>query len=141
MRIKTNVQQGFTLLELMIAVAIIGIIASIAVPNYIDYVKKGKASEATSNLADLRIKMEQCFQDNRNYTAAACAAFCAPTSSTSNFTYACSGVTPTTYTITATGAGSMTGFSFDVNEANDKNSTFDGNSGTGCWLTSKSGSC
>ena len=59
-------QKGFTLIELMIVVAIIGILASIAIPQYSDYVKRGKAAEATSNLATLRIKMEQCFQDNLN---------------------------------------------------------------------------
>ncbi|HAF00275.1 MAG TPA: pilus assembly protein PilE, partial [Methylophilaceae bacterium] len=78
MNVRKINQKGFTLLELMIVVAIVGILASIAIPAYQDYVKKGKAAEAPGALADLRVKMEQCFQDNRDYTA--CAAFCAPTS-------------------------------------------------------------
>ena len=136
-------QKGYTLMELMIVVAIIGILASIAIPSYQSYVKKGKAAEATSMLADLRIKMEQCFQDNRSY--ATCGAFCAPTSGAVNFTYACSAGGPgaLTYTINATGvaAKGMTGFAFGVNQDNAKTSTFDGTAGASCWLASKTGSC
>ena len=72
-----HLQKGFTLVELMIVVAIIGILASIVVPSYTDYVKRGKAAEATATLADLKNRMEQCFQDNRDYTHASCAALCA----------------------------------------------------------------
>ena len=135
-------QKGFTLIELMIVVAIMGILASVAIPAYLDYTKKGKAAEATSTLADLRIKMEQCFQDNRSY--AACGAFCAPTSGAVNFTYACSvGPDATTYTIAATGvaAQDMTGFAFSIDQDNNKTSTYDGTAGASCWLNSKSGSC
>lgn len=139
--VKVN-QKGFTLLELMIVVAIIGILASIAIPAYQDYLKNGRAAEATSTLANLRIQMEQCFQDNRSY--AACGAFCAPTSGAVNFTYACSaGPDATTYTIAATGVAGqdMTGFAFSIDQDNNKTSTFDGTVGASCWLSSKSGSC
>ncbi len=142
MNILKATQKGFTLIELMIVVAIIGILASIAIPSYQDYVKKGRAAEATSTLADLRIKMEQCFQDNRSY--AACAAFCAPTSGAVNFTYACAAAPDAlTYQINATGvaANDMGGFAFSINQDNDKTSTYDGTTGASCWLNSKSGSC
>ena len=137
-------QKGFTLIELMIVVAIIGILASIAIPQYSDYVKRGKAAEATSNLATLRIKMEQCFQDNRTYDIAACTAFC--TTTAGNFTYTCSPVsTATTYTIVATGVNTrgMPNFTFSVDQANNKTSMFDGTtpSPNTCWLTNKSGAC
>jgi type IV pilus assembly protein PilE len=137
------VQKGFTLVELMIVVAIIGILASIAIPSYADYVKRGKAAEATGTLADLRIKMEQCFQDNRAYDNAACNAFCATPAGAQYFTYSCTVQTATTYTIAAAGvaAEDMGSFAFNVDQNNAKSSTFDGTSGAGCWLTSKSGSC
>ncbi|WP_372858232.1 type IV pilin protein [Pseudoalteromonas sp.] len=62
-------QQGFTLIELMIAVAIVGIIAAIAVPNYSEYVKRASRAEAASALLDAANKQEQYFVDNRAYTA------------------------------------------------------------------------
>jgi type IV pilus assembly protein PilE len=137
------VQKGFTLIEVMIVVAIIGLIAAIAIPSYTDYVKQGKAAEATGNLADLRVKMEQCFQDNRDYTNAACVALCAPTNGNKYFTYTCAVQTATTYTLNAAGKSSedMGGFNFTVDQANAKTSTYDGATGGTCWLTNKNGSC
>lgn len=134
-------QKGFTLIELMIVVAIIGILAAIVVPSYADYVRRGKAAEATGTLADLRIKMEQCFQDNRAYDNAAC--LCAPTSGAKYFTYSCTVQTPTTYTLAAQGVAgeNMGSFAFDVDQDNNKTSTFDGTSGATCWLSGKNSSC
>ena len=60
-------QRGFTLIELMVTVAIIAVLAAIAVPNYRDYVTRGKLVEASAGLSDARVKMEQYFQDNRTY--------------------------------------------------------------------------
>ena len=61
-------KQGFTLIEVMITVAIIAILAAIAVPNYTDYVTRSKFTEAHGMLADLRVKMEQYYMDNRRYS-------------------------------------------------------------------------
>lgn len=128
-------QKGFTLIELMIVVAIIGILASIAIPSYTDYVKKGKAAEATTNLATGRVKMEQFFQDNRTYVGGPCPA------ASKYFTYGCVS-DATTYTITATNSTSdMSGFAFSIDQNNGKTSTYDGATGATCWLTSKSGTC
>ncbi|MGJ8619302.1 MAG: type IV pilin protein [Methylophilaceae bacterium] len=137
-------QNGFTLLELMIVVAVIGILASIAMPAYTNYIKKGKAAEATSNLADLRIKAEQFFQDNRTYAGMNCAP-----ADLKYFTYTCtaadgSGATGDAngYLITATGvaAEGMANFSYTVNQANVKTSQYDnGTAVTGCWATKKAG--
>lgn len=131
---RTN--QGFSLIELMVAVAIIGILASIAVPAYQDYIFKARANIATSALADMRIRMEQYFQDNRTYIGGPCAAP-AGTDAT-YFGFACSaGPTATTYTLTATGAGQMAGFNWSINQDNAKSSTLN----AGCWSTNKSGAC
>ena len=61
-------QQGFTLIELMITVAIVGIIAAIAVPNYSEYIKRASRAEAASALLDAANKQEQYFVDNRAYS-------------------------------------------------------------------------
>ena len=58
---------GFTLIEVMIVVAIIAILASVAMPAYTDYIRRGATQEAFTTLADLRIRLEQHYQDNRAY--------------------------------------------------------------------------
>jgi type IV pilus assembly protein PilE len=125
-------QRGFTLTELLIVVAIVGILAAVALPSYTDYLRRGKIAEATSSLSDLRVKLEQFYQDNRHYgsTAVACTV-AMPNPATLQvrfFTFTCNwgaGGTNQFYTITATGgiAGgdqSMAGFIFTINEQNVK---------------------
>ncbi len=133
-------QKGFTLVELMIVVVVIGILSAIAMPAYTGYVKRGKAAEATATLADMRIKMEQFFQDNRTYIGGACT----PTSTVKYFTYTCSaGPSATAYTLNAAGNASedMGSFNFTVDQSNVKTSTFDGTVGATCWLTKQGGTC
>lgn len=137
MRIRTNVQQGFTIIELMMVVAIIGVLASIAIPNYRDHVKRARVAEATSDLADMRIKMEQYYQDNRTYVGSNTGP-CA-TRTGRFFSISCGNIGLDTYLITATGTGDMSGFSYSVDQANAKNSSYDGVAGNGCWATSKNG--
>jgi type IV pilus assembly protein PilE len=137
------VQKGFTLIELMIVVAIIGILASIAIPAYNDYVTRGALSEASSGLADIRVRMEQYYQDNRTYVGADAAGMACAAVTGQNFDFSCSGLGATTYLVTATGKNRGAGFGLTVNEANQQRTTGAASgwsTGTGnCWITSKAG--
>ncbi|MDH2919239.1 MAG: type IV pilin protein [Sideroxydans sp.] len=134
-------QQGFTLLELLVTVAIIGILASIAVPAYSDYVLRAKLVDASNGLANWRVQMEQGYQDNRVYICPAAA----PVTSR-YFGFTCAVPTPQSYTLTAAGtAGQSTaGFTFTVNDANTRATTAVPTGWTAnatCWISKKGGAC
>ena len=141
--------QGFTLIEVMIVVAILGILAAIAIPQYNDYLTRSRIPEAISTLSDARVRLEQFFQDNRNYNGDGLAATttCGVAfTSTTYFTYACvSANSGQTYTVTATGRGSMLGFSYTITQANVRASSIAGGSvwpastQANCWISSRSG--
>jgi len=137
---------GFTLIELLITVAIIGILAAVALPAYGDYVRRGQLPEATSALADYRIKMEQYFQDNRNYGSGDCVAGGSTTPSwgtfqpngSKYFTYHCDLTQNGGYVITATGATGTraAGHTYTAGPNFIATTMFKGAAVTGksCWL-------
>jgi type IV pilus assembly protein PilE len=139
---------GFTLIELMIVVAIIAILGGIAYPNYTQYVLRGKITEATSSLSDLRLRAEKYFADNRTYqvvpASGTVAGFNTTVTGARYFSYACTAATATTFACTATGVGDLTGFAYTINQANTRASTISAagwNSSTSCWVLKKGESC
>jgi len=67
-KFRTSSEKGFTLIELMIVVAIIGILAAIAIPNFMNYQCKAKQSEAKVNLGNIRTAEEAYYAEYDNYT-------------------------------------------------------------------------
>lgn len=135
---------GFTLMEVMITVAIIGILSAIAIPSYTDYVTRGKLSEAHSSLSDMRVRLEQYYQDNRTYVGApACTA-----TTGKHFTYSCPAATLTATAFVAQAAGVAAqgtgGFTFTIDQANARATTAVPSgwaSNATCWVVKKGGVC
>ena len=136
---------GFTLIEVMVVVAIIGILAAIALPNYTDYVTRSRIPGATSELAARRVQMEQFFQDNRTYISAGttCGASAALPAAGA-FAYTCVAASATTFVVTATGSGGMAGFTFTVNQDNARTTVatpWGVTASVACWITKRGDSC
>jgi type IV pilus assembly protein PilE len=142
--------KGFTLIELMVTVAIVAILAAIAIPSYTDYVRQGKIPEATSALSARRVQAEQYFQDNRTYqnTGAFVNPACVVDTSGKSFDFACTAQAATTYTVQATGKNAMAGFIYTIDQNNNRTSPFSGapagwtsHAPDNCWVTKKGGVC
>jgi type IV pilus assembly protein PilE len=155
-------QAGFTLIEVLITMVVLAVLAAIAVPNYTDYLRRGKIPEATSGLQGMRTKMELYFQDNRSYpgacvtTAPGAGQIQVPT--LLHFTLTCplANLSPTTYKIVATGgvAGgdqSLAGIVYTIDQSNVRTTTVTAGTtmdksgyavGTvNCWVSKKPNLC
>lgn len=136
---------GFTLIEVMIVVAIVAILAAIALPAYSDYVTRGKLVDGTNALASLRARMEQYYQDNRTYAdSGSFSPPCKSAGTAGTFTISCD-VDASTYTVTATGSGTTEGFTYTIDQdggmATTALPTGWGDTSSTCWVIRKGGAC
>lgn len=148
---------GFTLIEIMIVVAIMGILASVAIPSYQNYVVRGRLMEAANSLSDMRTRMEQFYQDNRTYAGAGICGVAVPAApAVKYFTYTCDQTQSITsgancgtagagqcYTITATSTtllGATAGaYVYLIDDQNTQRTTKNNgvNVSVNCWMLSK----
>jgi len=126
MPVSRRISAGFTLIELMVTVAIVAILAALAFPSYRSYVIRGQLVDATNGLATMSADMERYFQDNRTYLAAN--TFTPPCSPPGkkfgSFTVSCpTTLTATAFQLQAVGSGSTASFTFFIDQQGNKSTT------------------
>ncbi len=150
-RARAGLQRGFTLIELMIAVAIVAILVAVALPSYRDYVLRGQLTDARNLLSATAARLEQFYQDNRHYGSSDSACGLAmPTNA--NFTFTCNwgaGGAPfgtnQAFVLQAQGTGGTAGFTFTINQRGEQRTTAVpagwGTAPVNCWVTRRGGVC
>ncbi|MBB3231875.1 type IV pilus assembly protein PilE [Halomonas stenophila] len=133
-------QAGFTLIELMITVAVIGILAAIAYPSYTQYVQKARRTDAMSALGSVASRLERCYTVSSDYTddgsSSGCVTF--PVTSDEGFySVTATTLTSSTYTLKAAPQGAQAGddcSNFTLNHQGMRgNEQNDGTTIDECW--------
>ena len=133
---------GFTLVEVMVTVAIVGILTAVALPSYGDYVTRGRLTEAFTALGAAQSGAEQFWSNTRsfaNFDKASVFPAASP-----NFSYALTNASPSAFLITARGTGAGSGFVYTIDQ-NGNRATLAAPAGWGtsatCWVDHKGGQC
>jgi len=133
---KTRVNfRGFTLIELMVTVAIIGILAAIAYPSYLEYVRGSHRAEAQAILMENAQVLERFFTANGTYEDAALTTAQSPKSGTAKYTISATTQTASAYTLQAAPSGGHSDPKCDTLTLNQVGTTTENGTGTlsDCW--------
>jgi type IV pilus assembly protein PilE len=126
--------RGFTLIELMVAVAVAAVLASVALPSYNSYVQRSRVPAALEGLSAYYTRMEQRYQDVGNYgTSGTTCGVAVPT--VSSFTVTCATASSAqNYTATATGTSRMVGYTYTITHAGARATTaHPKGTNSSCW--------
>ena len=131
----SRVTRGFTLIELMIVVAIVAILVAIAYPSYRDQVTKTRRAEGKAELASAEARMERCFTRYNAYNNAACTGMFPLSSENGWYQVSTSAISATAFTLSA---APQRGQASDDTQCGTLTLTSTGirgqsGSGTGCW--------
>lgn len=121
--------RGFTLIELMIAVAVIAILAAIAIPSYQQHVEKTRRADAITSLTSTAQELERCFTRTNTYENCVDASFSSPDGYYNIRVNAGS----TSYDLTATATGVQEGDACSPFELDHRGNRGSGESGEACW--------
>jgi type IV pilus assembly protein PilE len=141
-RLAQRVQHGFTLIEVLIVIAIIAILASVALPSYTAYLQRSRVPAGLDTLQSYFTRMEQRFQDSGSYANEAGTGCAVAEPTLQNYTISCTLSGTTGYTATATGSGTLSGYSYTIDSNGTRKTTGHpkGAPSADCWSI-RGGSC
>lgn len=137
-------QSGFSLIEIMIGVVIIGILTAVALPSYSNYVLRARLSEAHSALAAVQPRLEQYWSNNRSFDGFDAAGVNQMPGNTTNFAYTLVGPSASGYTVVATGRAAALDFVYTIDQAGRRATTkvpTGWTTNANCWVDRKGGKC
>lgn len=131
-----RIARGFTLVEIMITVAIIGILTAVALPAYRSHVTKARLVDAFSGLTSVPSAGTDIWPKKYTY-----ADFDRLPADTKNFTFKIDEATVHSLKVTATGKDQAAGFSYSIDQSGNRSSTTTWGNSTTCWVDTKEGKC